>query len=302
MKSSPIPLLERPAFFDGQRLTAADLSEASGYSVLLRRLHNRALHGWGVVLGLAVTGARGARSVQVSPGLALDCTGRELLLPASTEIAVPPVAEAGDWFLVVSGVDDADLPAADERAGVCGTEGAVRLDDEPLVRWLAATGKGEAGVRFGYDVVLAKARIRACKLDDDVDLSARQQLPDEQPYVAAGQTPVTTTSWKWWPSNTERAGVVTKVSTAEAGFRTTPSYQARLGGDRQYGADVYDGIGHIFEPSATSFEFCVVLPTLAHVSGASAGALNPDLSDDGLPSILGGDLNWRVVWMGVEIA
>lgn len=300
MDPSPIPLLERPAFFDGQRLTAADLGGASGYSALLRRLHNRALHGWGVVLGLAVTGARGARSVQVSPGLALDCTGRELLLPAATEVAVPPVAAAGDWFLVVSGADDADL-AAEERAGVCGAEGAVRLLDEPLVRWLDATGKGEVRVRLGYDVVLAKARIRACKLDDDVDLGARQQLPDEQPYVAAGQTSVGRTSWRWWPSDADRSGVVTTVSTAEAGFRTTPSYQARLAGDRQYGADVYDGIGHVVEPSATSFDFCVVLPKLDRVLGASSGALNPDLPD-GFESILGGDLYWRVVWMGVETA
>ena len=300
MDPSPIPLLERPAFFDGQRLTAADLSEASGYSALLRQLHNRALHGWGVVVGLAVTGARGARSVQVSPGLALDCTGRELPLPAPTEIAVPPVAKTGKSFLVISGVDDADL-AAEPRSGVCGTEGAVRLDDVPLVRWLDATGKGDVRVRFGYDVVLAEATISACKLKDDVDLGARQQLPDEQPYVAAGQTPVGTTRWRWWPDDNDRAGVVTTVSTAEAGFRTTPSYQARLGGDRQYGADVYDGICHIIQPNAKSFDFCVVLPTLAHVSGAFLGALNPDLSD-GVESILGGDLNWRVVWMGVETA
>jgi hypothetical protein len=291
MDPSQIPMLERPAFFDGQRLTAADLGAAADYSSLLRRLHNRALHGWGVVLGLAVTGVRGARSVQVSPGLALDRSGRELLLPAAVEVAVPPVAAEGDWFLVVSGADDADL-AAEERAGVCGSEGAVRLLDEPFVRWLDATSEA-------FDVVLAKATIRACKLADDVDLGARQQLPDEQPYIAAGQTPVGTTSWNWWPRDAKRAGVVTTVSTAEAGFRTTPSYQARLAGDRGYGDDIYDGIGHVIGPSATSFDFCVVLPYLEPVPGATTGILNPSLSGD-IEEIFRDTLKWHVVWMGVE--
>ena len=58
MDTVPIPTIERPVFFDGQRLTSEDLGEAFAYERELRWLHNRSLHGWGIVLGYAVTGAR----------------------------------------------------------------------------------------------------------------------------------------------------------------------------------------------------------------------------------------------------
>ena len=54
-----IPVLERPAFFDGQQLTAADLEAVQAYHRELLWLHNRGLHNWGIAFGYAVEGKRG---------------------------------------------------------------------------------------------------------------------------------------------------------------------------------------------------------------------------------------------------
>jgi hypothetical protein len=277
--------LDRPVFFDGQRLAAADLTASADATRALHRLHNRALHGWGVVAGFGVTGARSDRSVRVGPGLAIDCTGRELVLAAARDVPVPPVAEPGRWVLVVTGADDDQL-AAEERAGVCGAAGAVRLIDDPLVRWLDAE-RGDHRARRGIDVVLAQADVAKCRLDDDVDAAARQDLAPAPPYVAAGSTQ--SASWRVWPDAAHAAGVMTTVSTVEAGFGSTPSYQARVAGARVQGANLVDGPVHIENASAASFDCCVAIDIVA--SGSLANA----------PKLVSDTLKWQVVWMGVEV-
>jgi hypothetical protein len=63
--------MERVRFFDGQLLTAADFEAEQKYHLEKRRLHNRMLHGFGVVDGLRVSVAGGTdATVVVSPGFA----------------------------------------------------------------------------------------------------------------------------------------------------------------------------------------------------------------------------------------
>jgi hypothetical protein len=82
--------LERPYFFTGKLLTAEDLQREQEYQRNKVRLHNRFLHGWGVVAGLRVSLDRGA--VVVAPGLALDCAGNELVLPCEERISLSTLA------------------------------------------------------------------------------------------------------------------------------------------------------------------------------------------------------------------
>ena len=78
---------ERPHFFNGKLLTADDLQREQDYFRGKSALHNRFLHGWGIVAGLDVTVDQEATAV-VSPGLALDCAGNELVLPEPERIAL----------------------------------------------------------------------------------------------------------------------------------------------------------------------------------------------------------------------
>jgi hypothetical protein len=75
-----IPELERVTFFPGQQLSAADLTEFERANRELRWLHNRSLHGWGIGIGLGVTGERGDGRVLIDAGYAVDGLGREIIL------------------------------------------------------------------------------------------------------------------------------------------------------------------------------------------------------------------------------
>ncbi len=75
---------ERMNYFTGRHLAARDFEDEQKYHRTHRFLHNRMLHGWGVVCGLAVTphGQPDCRNryVNVSPGMAIDCCGREIIV------------------------------------------------------------------------------------------------------------------------------------------------------------------------------------------------------------------------------
>lgn len=297
-----VPDLVRPAFFDGQRLDAADLAAVYDYHRQLRWLHNRALHGWGVVQGFAAVGARRSRSVTVAAGYALDCLGRELVLARELQLTVPPVAAATTWYVTASYAEDETLTPSETRAGVCGASGAVRLPDEPVVRFQETTATGEVARRPGLDVVLAMASVAGCRLDAPLSASVREGVRGDQPYVTAGRTPPGATHWRHWPDAGSPLGVATTVETSVAGFRSTPRYQAHVLGEREDGGKlVVDGYPHVEQAAAGSFDLCVSLPRGYTVGAAGWAELNPDgVFDPAYLAVLEQQLRWHVTWMGVE--
>jgi len=81
---------ERLRFFAARLLTAADFSLEQNYFRGKQKLHNRALHGFGIVSGLQVTVQSG--KVVVAAGLALDCEGNELVVATDESLAGPPAS------------------------------------------------------------------------------------------------------------------------------------------------------------------------------------------------------------------
>jgi hypothetical protein len=69
----------RVHYREGQILRAADLADEQAVRVSLRRLHNIAQHGWGIVAGLALKAD--GNGLHVSAGMAVDGYGRELIVP-----------------------------------------------------------------------------------------------------------------------------------------------------------------------------------------------------------------------------
>ncbi len=84
----------RPRFFAGQLLTETDLGALVGYVQDKQRLHNRYLHGYGVVCGLQVECDGCGPGVLVRPGYALDQCGNDLVLPDSASIDVAKLISA----------------------------------------------------------------------------------------------------------------------------------------------------------------------------------------------------------------
>jgi hypothetical protein len=102
-------LVQRPRFFEGQVLAADDLAAGLDYSRAQAARHNRLAHDWGLVDGLDLIGTAVPGSavfhlvVTVSPGLAIDGTGREIVVPQEI-----PVEES---LFLRSGVAVADPDA-----------------------------------------------------------------------------------------------------------------------------------------------------------------------------------------------
>jgi hypothetical protein len=74
--------LERTRYFSGQLLTEADLNNEQSYWLAKSRLHNRYLHGWGVVCGMQVVCSECDGWVTVKPGYAIDPCGNDIIVCA----------------------------------------------------------------------------------------------------------------------------------------------------------------------------------------------------------------------------
>lgn len=285
MTQHDMPSLARVAFFDGQRLTATDLSDMQARDRELRWLHNRSLHAWGIALGLGVTGATGDREVAVAPGYGTDCLGREIILAERRVVAVPPVAGMSDpdgpgdsYYLVARYAEDADLDVDEQRAGVCAAGGAVRRREAPLLDW-------QASVPLSTDLVLAQVWVRNCKLSRPVSLEVRRLArPSDQPYLASGTT-APGGDWQAWSPDGTAQGVRLTVDTSAARFGSAPRYVAHVVGPRVLGPDAtfVEGVGRVTEATAGSFVYSLVF-------------LDPSMADQ-LAAIKAG---WQVTWLGVE--
>ena len=116
---------ERPAFFEGQILAAADLTSAVDYGRAQVARHERYLHSWGIAEGLALTTTpktdiTGNNYVEVTldQGVAIDGTGREIVVPepvplSTTDfsIANPSGLANTDYPILLHGIDST-APAA----------------------------------------------------------------------------------------------------------------------------------------------------------------------------------------------
>lgn len=292
--------LERVAFFEGQRLAAADLEAAQAHDRELRELHSRALHDWGVASGLGVSGKKGDREVRVASGHALNRWGRELIVTAPLTVPVPQVAGAGGAdALYALWLAPAEGEPTEMRAGVCAPPGAVRISDAPAVVWRGLDD------RRADEVALARVRIRNCRLSQDPSPEGRRDaIAGPRPRIASGETPSSRTRWRFWPDATDAAsaaGVATFVDTATGGFGVTPHYQARVAGERTVERSgtqfMADGHPEVHAASAAGFTLRMVMPRDLSVGEQE---LNPSWAfTDGLTDVLRG-AGWRVVWLGVE--
>lgn len=314
--TADIPDLSRVAFFDGQRLTAGDLNGAAGVQRELRWLHNRSLHNWGIGLGFAVRGAKGDHQVQVGPGYALDCRGREILLTEPLQKAVPARADDGHgqpvrYYLVAAYPDDARLAVLERRQGECGTEGAVRLQERAAIYWKA---EGEQTVETGLEIVLALATVQNCQLAAPLSLDQRRSArPLRQPFVAAGTTRLGDTPWEAWTISADGVatvlGVKATLDTSVGRFGATPEYQAQLQGNRLINADgtgvegaflLLEGMTFVSAPSRHGFDFYVLMPR-GLINAFGSIPVNPNrlfVSAIELVQLI--RANWSVAWVGVE--
>ena len=113
-----LPRFERVKYFYGQLLGVREFQSEQRYFLDKHRLHNRYLHGYGVVCGLEVApvvvtsdpcapgrAAPGEPDahVEIAPGLALDCLGNEIAVAWPTRVDLLAQLGGGDRAAFLAG-------------------------------------------------------------------------------------------------------------------------------------------------------------------------------------------------------
>ena len=171
----PIPCpteepLERSRFFAGQLLGADDFTAEQDYHLAKQRLHNRYLHGYGTVCGLAVEASRPASAiVVVQPGLAIDCCGREILVVQP--VSFDPTAWLGEQTpvrraYVTLGYGEVEV---DQTPALVGADGAEDTFEASRVREIAVVGVSTEPPTDGVEVA-TRNHIRRCPPCTEVGL------------------------------------------------------------------------------------------------------------------------------------
>jgi hypothetical protein len=155
--------LERNRYFTGKYMTPRDFACDPDYLLSHHRLHNRLLHGFGIVCGLAVVPHPSPDCpdwVVVRSGIALDCCGRELVLPKDTAYRLPLPRENGDG-------DDDEL---DEPFVLCLVYHEERVEPVPALYAEGSCDPKRHEANRVREVACLEAR-RLDELEDDCWLS-----------------------------------------------------------------------------------------------------------------------------------
>jgi len=128
---------ERPTFFEGQVLAANDLTATVETGRAHDARHGRLLHDWGIAEGLDLRAVekRDANNVAyaevtLQPGVAIDGTGREVVVAAPARLSEPlfdqingASLQQDEFYPVVLHGLDRDAPQPALAAGRCGPNG-----------------------------------------------------------------------------------------------------------------------------------------------------------------------------------
>ena len=117
--------VKRMNYYQYQFLNVADFTAEQDYHRAMRYRHNRSLHSRGVGEGLDVTPKSNQLAVEISPGLAIDGEGREMVvLPPGKEVTLTGLS--GDVYVAIEYHAVEDDPAAST-----GTPGNTRMNEDP---------------------------------------------------------------------------------------------------------------------------------------------------------------------------
>jgi hypothetical protein len=148
----------RVNFVAGQVLSTADLQTEQDYHRSMRQLQNR-LHGHGVIHGLEVS--TGEDGIAISPGVAIDAQGRELVLAEPRPVALDPQShlQESDILLVWAETPERAIPSPDGEELITAwierpEEMVVPPDQGPadVVRLARIAFRDQGGVRIDRSV------------------------------------------------------------------------------------------------------------------------------------------------------
>lgn len=250
-------VIDRPIFSEGQILAAADLQGSQDHATDQLARHERTLHSWGIASGLALTTQHRSTAdtpprpyvdVTLAMGMAVDGTGREIVVPADTRIAEADFAQSNfslgaaisAWFPVF--LIGRDVPATSAAPGVfCGAAAgshtqefydiefghpgdAARLDEQIVPTIATGPGNGAWRVLVGFvqwDASIPGGKFTDAKAFDDQGTTLRYAGVRADRVTARGSTltlslPTAAPDGKFVFSVLGAAGAATPVLTIAA--------------------------------------------------------------------------------------
>ena len=234
--------VQRVRHHQDERLLAVDLNADMAYEAMLRRLHLRGLHDtWGVALGLRLALGQDGKSVLVTPGLAYDCLGRELLLAVGIALEAPvrPGGFAGTPLVYDLTVRYEDLDTKSPRQdsvffcqqspdrGLYFRWALAGPANHPASAWLAQN------IRLGEEVPLGRFILSANDTLNQPEYRFRRNArPLLRPHLAVNSLPpVWQATYEQVDEETRllRAATFTaSINTPEGGFSQDTHYFVRL--------------------------------------------------------------------------
>ena len=162
---------ERTRFFTGQLLNEADLTQEQSYFREKARRHNRMLHGWGIVSGLAVRPGPADSELTIEAGYALDRYGDEIVVAEAVTVDLLTEDEDGNAVAPCPQPDDHDRKRVRKR----------RSSERPLYLAIRYAECASRPVPVGESVEYSRTRESfAVKLLTKLPASYRRLRPRRQ--------------------------------------------------------------------------------------------------------------------------
>lgn len=138
-------VVTRAQFHERQILRATDLNVEQAYLIGMRRRHNCGPHSWGIVRGLRLRLQAG--DLVLSPGVAFDLYGRELVVPAEVRVADVWLDRVGSPRVAVwLAYARVDLDIAPDGRPDCVPGGYARVREEARLCFTVAPAGDEAQI------------------------------------------------------------------------------------------------------------------------------------------------------------
>jgi hypothetical protein len=278
--------LERVQYWQGQMLRSRDFHDIEAGEAQRRWWHNRALHNaYGVAEGLtcSLVPAGTPTGVSISPGVAYDIFGRELILEKARIIPLPANISpnlVGAVSLLMRYKPPSRRLRPDETAELCWTAPGSAAAGTAEFVWRVGDNLNPAQ---GVAVFAVYYSVGTFKGPDPyyVGVFAR---PDSRPLLASGFTIPGSTAWTPWSAGfttdandnqiPDLIGVQTWIDTSAAGFTETPCYFAFLQGSlwnsqtQQLTPAIFQSIA---DESLSGFTFRLWLQILPLLGGGTFG-------------------------------
>jgi hypothetical protein len=143
--------IKRPNYFTSEFLVDKDFIDEQTYHRDMRYRHNQLLHTWGVVDGLTVS-KTGDKQVTVSPGMAINKDGKEIILPSDPSPQPINLSGTGDVYVTIEYQDVKDEADKDTTSGVINEY--RRITERPLLKSTTSQPTNDGAV-----ILLAKVNL-----------------------------------------------------------------------------------------------------------------------------------------------